>query len=274
MPIPAIYLEQTADGIFEIIDGSQRIRAIYKFIREDHQLKNLNIMTELNGLKFNDFPPAIKRRFNAETLRLIVIENNQDDENNIANEIFNRINTGGTKLTDMEVNKGSSYGDFLKFIYEECSESEKFNNIAKFGKNADLRGYQQEFIIKFFLFYDKYAKNEEVKIDTTFNDEIETFIQQNNSSFKDNDANKDKLKELFNNTLKFIQDNNLIDDEKYGAFKKAKLLAIMLAVAVFVQNNKSRTKDSSIWTDEFIENSKTNSIENLNKNIKNILENL
>lgn len=273
LPIPAIYLEQTEDGIFEIIDGSQRIRAIHKFVKGNQKLKGLNIIKELNGLTFNDFPQNIKRKFNAETLRLIVIEN-KGEEDTIANEIFNRINTGGTKLTDMEVSKGSLSGDFLTFIYEECSKNEQFNNFAKFGKNAPLRGYPQEFIIKFFLFYDKYISNKQVEIETTLNSEIENFITKKNDEIKSDNTKKDDLKTIFKRTLDFINDNNLIDDEKYTTRKKEKLLSIMLAVSVFIIEHNSRTKQNSIWSDEFIENSKTNSIDNLNKNIKNILENL
>ena len=72
LPLPLVFLEEMEDGTLEIIDGSQRIRALDKFFKNEKKLSKLEILTNLNGLTFQDFPPTIQRQLNNASLRIIV----------------------------------------------------------------------------------------------------------------------------------------------------------------------------------------------------------
>lgn len=107
LPLPLVFLEEMEDGTLEIIDGSQRIRALDKFFKNEKKLSKLEILTNLNGLTFQDFPPTIQRQLNNASLRIIVMQHLEQYETDIANEIFKRINTAGTNATKMEAQKGN-----------------------------------------------------------------------------------------------------------------------------------------------------------------------
>ena len=152
---------------------------------------------------------------------------------------------------------------------------EKFNNLAKFGSRYSLRGYQQEFIVKFFAFYDLYKESNTIKFNNTLKQYLESIIEEKNKECEKNKEYQDKLKEKFNNTIQFILKNNIMNSEKYLARKKEKLLAIMLAVALYLDDNDSnQDKKVDIWTEEFINNANTASLASLNKNISLILNKL
>lgn len=274
LPLPLIFLEEMEDQTLEIIDGSQRIRALDRFFKNEEKLSKLEILKELNGLYFKDFPPAIQRQLNNTSLRIIVMQHLERYETDIANEIFKRINTAGTNATDMEAKKGSEYGDFLKLIFKELSVMEKFNNLAGFGNRYLLRGYQQEFIVKFFAFYDLYKKNKEINFKGTLKQYLEKVIKEENEKCK-NELYKDELKQRFNNTVQFIIQNGIMNYEKYLTRKKEKLLPIMIAVAIYLDNNDlKQEKRVDIWTDEFERNASTASLSSLKENIDLILNKL
>ncbi|GMB96761.1 hypothetical protein NHP22001_13500 [Helicobacter sp. NHP22-001] len=84
LPLPLIFLEQTQTCMFEIIDGSQRIRALDKFFRNEKKLCKLKILEKLNGLKFGDLPSAVQRQLNNYSLRIIVLQPRGEDEADIA----------------------------------------------------------------------------------------------------------------------------------------------------------------------------------------------
>ncbi|XAK24631.1 DUF262 domain-containing protein [Campylobacter coli] len=275
LPLPLIFLEQTDDGLLEVIDGSQRIRALDKFFNNEHKLNKLEILGDFNGMKFEDFPPSIQRKMKDSSLRIIVLESNEEENaKDIANKIFERINTKGTNATAMEVRKGSNYGKFVEFIYSECS-TEEFENIAKLGKTASLRGYQQELIIKFFAYYDLYIKSNKIEFNETINAVLENYMKEKNKSFDDDDKNKDELLTLFKNVIKIIERCKITENDSYKLRKKDKLLAIMLAIAIYIKEDPNyANKTFDVWSQDFINNSNNSSLKTLNDNIKLILNNL
>lgn len=50
LPIPPMYFAEVEEGILEVIDGSQRIRTVNRFLRNELRLKGMGKLPELNGL--------------------------------------------------------------------------------------------------------------------------------------------------------------------------------------------------------------------------------
>lgn len=94
LPLPLFFLKQSDDGLLEVVDGYQRIKSLDKFFNNQHKLQNLKILSDLNNMKFEDFPPLIQRKLNNSLLRIIVLES-MDNESaiDISNEIFERFNS-------------------------------------------------------------------------------------------------------------------------------------------------------------------------------------
>ena len=75
LPIPYIFVADVSESEdltrLEIIDGTQRIRTLSRFINNELTLRNLEKLTNLNGFTFTDLLPTRQRRFNRTTIKMI-----------------------------------------------------------------------------------------------------------------------------------------------------------------------------------------------------------
>ena len=54
LPIPFLFLWQANDGRLEIVDGSQRLRTIVRFMDDGLALKNLKLLPLVEGFRFSN----------------------------------------------------------------------------------------------------------------------------------------------------------------------------------------------------------------------------
>ena len=84
LPIPFIFVADVTDtdegGNFEIVDGSQRIRTLSNFIKNEFPLQKLDILTEMNRLYYRDLSLARQKRFVNTSLKMIVISEQSDPD--------------------------------------------------------------------------------------------------------------------------------------------------------------------------------------------------
>jgi hypothetical protein len=155
LPIPLLFLADVAgqEGRAEIVDGSQRVRTLARFMNNELTLSGLKQLDKLNGFTFSDLPQVRQRRFGRHTVRMIELREGVDEE--IRRDIFNRINTGSLRLNDMEVRWGVSDGPFLKFV-RTCSQQELFKELAPLGEKAVKLRERQEFVLRFFAYLRDY----------------------------------------------------------------------------------------------------------------------
>ncbi len=78
LPIPYIFVADISESEdlarLEIIDGTQRIRTLARFIKNELRLNNLEKLESLNGFTFSDLPLSRQRRFQRTTIRMIQYE--------------------------------------------------------------------------------------------------------------------------------------------------------------------------------------------------------
>ena len=112
LPIGTIVLTANSDDYYEetgcshiVIDGSQRLRSLWRFVNNEFALQGCNILSELNGLKWNDFDKHMKFVF--ETIGISVTTFSSMDreilDHNLILNIFKNINTGGTQITNTQM---------------------------------------------------------------------------------------------------------------------------------------------------------------------------
>jgi uncharacterized protein with ParB-like and HNH nuclease domain len=158
LPIPYIFVadirdDENDEARLEIIDGSQRIRTLTRFLKDELRLSGLKKLDKLNGFTFSDLPLARQRRFNRATLRMIQLTEEADEE--VRRDLFERINTGSVDLNEMEKRRGILRGSFLDLI-EELSKDKKFRDLCSFDETAINRREPQEFVLRFFAFLNNY----------------------------------------------------------------------------------------------------------------------
>lgn len=123
IPIPVIFLSKTKDGAYEVIDGVQRLTTIYNFFEDKFTLSNLEVFPELNGKKFSELS-----RSHQSQLEDAVITNFQLSEHTAQDLLFatfERINTGGVKLNEMEI-RNCIYRGSLNSKLRQLAENRDF----------------------------------------------------------------------------------------------------------------------------------------------------
>ena len=160
MPVPPIFVIETVDGVYELIDGLQRISNYLHFrgerLGETNDdflvLHGCDIVEDLIAITFDLLPKAlqikIKRSF---VFRMEVIK--KESETSLKYHMFKRLNTGGELLSAQEIRNctirllGSKGIDFL----EECSKNTDFISVInRVAIEKRKTKYDQELILRFF----------------------------------------------------------------------------------------------------------------------------
>lgn len=258
LPIPPMYFAEVEEGILEVIDGSQRIRTVNRFLRNELKLKGMDKLPELNGLTFNEFSSSRKRKISNVSLRAIVVTDIEKDSLGIRHEIFERLNTGGEILKNMEIKKGAKEGKFIEFIYSECSDYSIFNELSNFTTQDELRAYKEEFLVKYFAFTDNIDFEENINI------YLDNYIDTKNETFID-DTIKDAYLGQFKTMLIFLDKNQLITDISIN--RKNRLLATYIGTTLALKEDPN-INPRKIFTDKFFENAKSSGFYKLKENIE------
>lgn len=127
-PVPIVLLAERkaeAQNLFEIIDGMQRLNAIFSFIENEYDVRgayfDLNTMAETKAMldegKLTQRKPAMTRaacvQIAAYTMPLSVYEVSSDGD---VDEVFRRINSGGRKLSRQELRIAGATGHFAQAV--------------------------------------------------------------------------------------------------------------------------------------------------------------
>jgi hypothetical protein len=127
VPVPPIFLFESEQARYEVMDGQQRLNAIKEFLEGDFALSGLQVLSPLNGLRYSRCPPRIKRALDRSSLSAIVLLLESDSDvlvgssltvTDIRRFIFDRLNTGGAKLNAQEIRNAIYPGPFNRAIVE------------------------------------------------------------------------------------------------------------------------------------------------------------
>ncbi len=150
LPVPLIFVaEIEKDGRLEIVDGSQRIRTLAAFMKDELQLKGLDKLKELNEIKFSQLQSSRQRKFKNISMRMIVLSSKATED--IRNEMFDRINTSSVPLLPMETRRGIYRGQFTDFIVT-LSKEPLFKKLCPIIHYFEGRREEEELILRFFAF--------------------------------------------------------------------------------------------------------------------------
>ena len=125
IPVPPVFLYETEGARYEVMDGQQRLNSVREFIAGNYSLFGLTVLKPLNGLRYSQFPPRVKRALDRASLSAIVLllESETVESTSrvmtltdIRRFIFDRLNTGGTKLNPQEIRNALNPGEFNKTL--------------------------------------------------------------------------------------------------------------------------------------------------------------
>ncbi|RYG72968.1 DUF262 domain-containing protein [Lentibacillus lipolyticus] len=172
MPIPPIYVIEMEEGVYELIDGLQRLSSYLRFRgalevedNEDQYLRltDCDIVEGLNGYTYNDLPKALQIKLKRNFIRVEIIRKGSDQR--LRYYMFKRLNTGGEMLSEQEIRNSTirlldnTFNDFII----RMSENPNFRTCIEFLTDEKKeKKYDQEYVLKFFAFKnyrDHYKKN-------------------------------------------------------------------------------------------------------------------
>lgn len=132
IPVPPVFLYETEFGMYQVMDGLQRISTIMDFFDNKFSLEGLVEWNELNGRFYKDLPQKIKEGIERRQLSVITLlkesAKTNAQEANMKKMVFERLNTGGEKLEQQEVRNALYQGKFNDMCIE-LSENENFRKL-------------------------------------------------------------------------------------------------------------------------------------------------
>lgn len=161
IPLPSFYFSEDKDGNYAVVDGLQRLCAIFHFINYSSlnkatnsklnplRLSDLQYITEIQGMTFDEIDRKFQRRIEELVLSVNIIRPNTP--NAVKFNVFARLNQGGMPLNAQEIRNAIFKGAWRDNI-RELAESNEFQ-VATEGKIARLRQQDMELVLRYIAHY-------------------------------------------------------------------------------------------------------------------------
>ena len=251
IPIPSLFMAANRDGSWELIDGVQRLNSLIHFVGTDQQLKKfgfkenltlngLEVLSEYNGCTFNELPQTLRLKFSLRPMKVTTLSDKSDLK--VRFDLFERLNTGGIKLTDQEIRACVFRGQFNDFL-SEMAKNEHFNTVVNLPAPKQRDGSKEELILKFFAY-----KNNRDKFDHSVVGFLNDYMASSSKKF-----NYKKNRELFETTFASLS-NALPEGIKRGNRKTTPYNlyeAISVGAADSIEEGENIVnKNVDIWIDD------------------------
>ena len=114
VPIPPIFLYEYDYARYEVMDGQQRLRTLLAFYKDELVLTEMEYWPELEGRTYSTLPAALRqgidRRFLSSIVLLYETASNEYQAEQLKQLVFERINSGGIRLSPQESRNAASFG--------------------------------------------------------------------------------------------------------------------------------------------------------------------
>ncbi len=168
IPIPSIFVSQREDGVWDLIDGLQRLSTIFELVGE---LKNENgeTLPPLTLQKTKYLPSMAGKKWDSDdplesigNANRLIIRRSKIDVNIILREssesskyeLFQRLNTGGSQLSDQEVRNAMLImlnPEAYRWI-SELAQDENFRTCTALSDKMLSERYDLELVTRFLVF--------------------------------------------------------------------------------------------------------------------------
>ncbi len=196
LPIPFLFFWEMPDGKLEIVDGSQRLRAIEEFIHGNLRLGTLESLTRLSDFSFSEMPESRQRKIKNRSIRGIVLNEHADEQARF--DMFDRINTGSKIANKAEVRRGALAGPFMNLI-TSMAELEAFTTLAPVSKKEADEREREELVTRFYAYGDGLDGYKDRPSEFLFN-----YVKKMNSTLEANPTLGNEYRDRFLKTMEFI----------------------------------------------------------------------
>lgn len=161
LPVPGIFLYKQPDGKHLVVDGQQRLKtlqAFYSGVLEEKKFRLAGVREPWAGSSFSDLDPSDRLKLDDSIVHATIFQ--QDVPADVLDSIyfvFERINTGGIRLSPQEIRNCISEGPFTQLV-QSLNDDPSWRKV--FGP-VNKRAKDQELIVRFLALHldgAKYAR--------------------------------------------------------------------------------------------------------------------
>jgi Protein of unknown function DUF262 len=168
IPIPPIFVAQRDDGVWDVIDGLQRLSTIYQFLGKlkDEKgalippiiLQETNYLPSLEGKKWEDkddeensLTKSQQLGFKRTKINVVIIQKESNKKTKY--ELFQRLNSGGSICTPQEVRSCIlvSVNPQMYQWMKKLSENEDFRSCINLSETLEEEQYDMEILSKYLI---------------------------------------------------------------------------------------------------------------------------
>lgn len=270
IPIPSIFVSQRGSGVWDVVDGLQRLSTIFQFIGiltdENGQkmaplvLQGTKYIPELEGVtwdgKLNALPNDARLIIKRSKIQSAIILRESDETAKY--DLFQRLNTGGSQASDQEIRNCILVmlnQKMFKWL-SQLSKNESFQECIALSDRPISESYDLELVLRFLIF--SRITESELKavgdVGIFLTDKLREMAENKKYKYKDNEM-------VFSKTFEILQ-NNLSDSafKRYSVEKKRFLGGFIIsqfeAVACGIGHNiangitptKVKIKAANLWS--------------------------
>lgn len=170
IPIPSIFVHQRQDGVWDVIDGLQRLSTIFEFVGvlkhddgtavEPSMLEGTEYLPSLEGMRWDstNSVPALsveqQRLIKRAAIDIKIVTRESDEDAKF--DLFQRLNTGGSQLSDQEVRNCLLImvnADFYRWL-DDVRLDPAFSETIAVSDRAQDEQYDAELALRFLALKD------------------------------------------------------------------------------------------------------------------------
>lgn len=225
IPLPPIYVFQTEDGKWDLIDGQQRLSTIFQFmdilrdeegeIVKSEPLVKTKFLPSLRGKYWDveedhSLTEAQRRFIKRSKLEIIIIDKASDKFAQY--EMFQRLNTGGSHLSPQEIRNCiilMNDKEVYRFLKELSSEENFMKSIPLSERDEEQQGYMEQVVRYFVLKYSDLNVDDSTNYNDFLTNEIIDIIDKKM-------INQQLDRNIFNRIFKLIE--RVFEDNAFKRF--------------------------------------------------------
>lgn len=261
IPIPPIFVAADGKGVWELVDGLQRVSTMLSFFgilkSEDEGIKSKNNwaliegdrVETLEGFTYETLPELFQRSLKRSTCRVEIL--NWNSNYDMRFELFNRLNTGGSPLTPQEIRNciyrdiSTEFNDFLKRI----ADNSDFRELTCLADEQIEQLYHEELALRFVSLYENMDK-----VKTGLSHHMTDFMKQ---ALNDKDFDYIKYETIFANVFSLLKPLGKDIFRKRGKRKSGRFITTVydiITIGVAENYEYYRTHDIGIIKEKIEEN--------------------
>lgn len=160
IPIPPIFVAEDDDGKWELVDGLQRISTIFAFFgllisapdKNNTILTSGELIEDLKDVSIDSLPIKLKTTLKRSVCRVEIVR--WDSNEDVRYELFNRLNTGASPLSDQEIRNCifRAYPIDFNQLLRDFANNSVFVKLISPSKRQREEMFLEELVLRFYAF--------------------------------------------------------------------------------------------------------------------------